>query len=316
MHDIDRRPAAIFLMGPTASGKTALACRLAERFKVDLVSVDSALIYRGLDVGAAKPDATTLARFPHRLIDIREPTAPYSAAEFRRDALLAMNEITVAGRVPLLVGGTSLYFRALAWGLAPLPDADPELRQRLSDEAARLGWPALHARLAAFDSRSAARFSPNDAQRIQRALEIAELTGEPPSRLLEHGMQRPPFRILKLALQPVQREVLHERIAQRMDVMLDAGLVEEARRLRELSGWHPDLPAMRAVGYRQAWPYLAGQSSLAEFRQRAIFATRQLAKRQLTWLRGEIDAQSLDSERVDLVDAASARLGRFLSVAA
>lgn len=303
-------------MGPTASGKTALACRLAETFGVQLISVDSALVYRGLDIGAAKPDAATLARHPHRLIDIREPTQPYSAADFRRDALGAMQEISAAGRVPLLVGGTGLYFRALAQGLSVLPDADPALRERLAAEAANLGWPAMHARLARLDPPAALRIKPGDAQRIGRALEIAELSGQPPSRLWQGALQRPPFRILKLALLPAQRVLLHERIAARMDAMLGAGFVDEARRLRALPRWHPDLPAMRAVGYRQAWPYLAGEYGLSTFRERAIFATRQLAKRQYTWLRSELDARVLDADADVGVAVAAQALQAFLGRAA
>jgi len=304
-------------MGPTASGKTALACRLADRFGVELVSVDSALVYRGLDIGAAKPDAATLARYPHRLVDIREPTQPYSAADFRDDALVAMHEITAAGRVPLLVGGTGLYFRALALGLSPLPDADADVRARLADEALRLGWPALHARLAERDPVVAARIGVNDAQRIQRALEIVELTGRAPSQLFEDGgVARPPWRILKLALLPDARTLLHERIAQRFDAMLAAGFVDEARRLRGIEGWDADLPAMRAVGYRQAWPYVAGACGLAQFRDRAIFATRQLAKRQITWLRSEVDALAFDPDDAAL-DARVARVvGDFPGVPA
>ena len=304
-------------MGPTASGKTALACRLADRFGVELVSVDSALVYRGLDIGAAKPDAATLARYPHRLVDIREPTQPYSAADFRGDALVAMHEITAAGRVPLLVGGTGLYFRALALGLSPLPDADADVRARLADEALRLGWPALHARLAERDPVVAARIGVNDAQRIQRALEIVELTGRAPSQLFEDGgVARPPWRILKLALLPDARTLLHERIAQRFDAMLAAGFVDEARRLRGIEGWDADLPAMRAVGYRQAWPYVAGACGLAQFRDRAIFATRQLAKRQITWLRSEVDALAFDPDDAAL-DARVARVvGDFPGVPA
>ena len=304
-------------MGPTASGKTALACRLADRFNVELVSVDSALVYRGLDIGAAKPGAAMLARYPHRLIDIREPTQPYSAADFRDDALAAMRGISSAGRVPLLVGGTGLYFRALALGLSPLPDADPDIRARLAGEAAHAGWPALHARLAARDPQSAARIGCNDAQRIQRALEIVELTGRAPTEWFDDGgIARPPFRILKLALLPDARALLHERIARRFDAMLVDGFVEEARRLRSIDGWHADLPAMRAVGYRQAWPYLAGECDLAEFRDRTVFATRQLAKRQITWLRSEVDAFAFDPDSSGLDSRATGAIEAFLGASA
>ncbi len=308
----DRRPPAIFLMGPTASGKTALACALAMRFPLQLVSVDSALVYRGLDIGAARPDAATLARHPHRLIDLRAPGEPYSAAAFRSDALEAMADISRAGSIPLLVGGTGLYFRALQHGLSALPDADPALRAELAGEAAARGWPALHARLAALDPESAARIRPGDGQRIQRALEVMALTGQPLS--LQQGAPRVrlPWRVLKLALVPADRAALHARIAGRLDQMLAQGLVEEARRLSDDPAWDPALPAMRAVGYRQAWPLLAGEIDEATFRARALFATRQLAKRQLTWLRAEPDARVLDPGQPRLVDAASHALALFL----
>ncbi|NCT68343.1 MAG: tRNA (adenosine(37)-N6)-dimethylallyltransferase MiaA [Rhodanobacteraceae bacterium] len=315
MDHVDRRPDAIFLMGPTASGKTALACALSERFPLQLVSVDSALVYRGLDIGAAKPDAATLARHPHGLIDIREPTAPYSAAEFRADALAAMAEITRAGAVPLLVGGTGLYFRALEHGLSALPDADPALRAELADEATRLGWPALHARLAELDPDAAARIRPGDAQRIQRALEVIALTGRPLSAQQQGPRERLPWRVLKLALVPGERGPLHARIAQRFDAMLADGFLDEARRLRALPGWHADLPAMRAVGYRQVWPHLEGTIAAGEFRDRAIFATRQLAKRQITWLRSELDARWFDPDRPTVGEDAAAAVAAFLDPA-
>jgi len=290
----DTRPPAIFLMGPTASGKTALACALAERFPFAIVSVDSALVYRGLDIGAAKPDAATLARFPHRLIDIRDPVQPYSAAEFRADALREMGSIVVSGRIPLLVGGTGLYFRALQAGLSDLPEADPRVRAHLVDEAAAKGWPALHARLRDLDPIAAERIRPGDAQRIQRALEVIELTGKPLSAQ-QGGMPAPfAYRVLKLALIPVDRARLHTRIAMRMDAMIAGGFLDEVRALRARGDLHPDLPSMRAVGYRQAWQHLDGEFGAGEFRDRAIFATRQLARRQLTWLRGERDARALD----------------------
>lgn len=294
---LDVRPPAIFLMGPTASGKTALACELADRFPLDLVSVDSALVYRGLDIGAAKPDAATLARHPHALIDIRDPAQPYSAAEFRDDALVAMREITTRGRVPLLVGGTGLYFRALQRGLSELPEADPSLRAQLADEAARIGWPAMHARLARLDPAAAARIGPNDAQRLQRALEVIELSGCPLSELQRGGRGGVfPWRVLKLALLPGDRHLLHARIAERFDAMLAAGFLDELRVLRARGDLHADLPAIRAVGYRQGWEYLDGATDAAGFRDRAIFATRQLAKRQITWLRAELDARVFDPE--------------------
>lgn len=291
---IDQRPLAIFLMGPTASGKTALACALAERFRVGLISVDSALVYRGLDIGSAKPDAATLERFPHRLIDIRDPAQPYSAAEFRDDALREMRAITAAGSIPLLVGGTGLYFRALQRGLSELPAADPALRERIAEEGRKAGWPALHERLAALDPAAAQRIRPADAQRIQRALEVIELTGRPLSLQQDRARGRFAWRVLKLALLPRRRDELHARIAARVDTMLAAGFVDEVRTLRSRGDLHEQLPALRAVGYRQAWRHLRGEFAHGEFRDRAIFATRQLAKRQTTWLRSELDARVLD----------------------
>jgi tRNA dimethylallyltransferase len=311
---VDRRPPAVFLMGPTASGKTALACALAERFPVAIVSVDSALVYRGLDIGAAKPDAATLARHPHALVDIRDPADPYSAALFRDDALAAMRHITAAGRVPLLVGGTGLYFRALQHGLSALPAAAPALRERLRNEAARIGWPALHARLALRDPVAAARIGSTDAQRIQRALEVIELSDRPlTERLADRGPgTRLQWRVLKLALVPRDREALRERIAARFDAMLDAGLLDEVRRLRARGDLAPDLPALRAVGYRQAWQFLDGLGDAAAFRRRAIDATRQLAKRQLTWLRGELDARTVDPASADASERVVHAVMRFI----
>jgi len=290
---VDNRPRAIFLMGPTASGKTALALELAERFPCDLISVDSALVYRGLDIGSAKPDAATLARHPHRLIDIRDPAEPYTAADFAQDALREMQASVGRGRVPLLVGGTGLYFRALQYGLSALPEADPELRARLAAEAHVLGWAALHARLTTLDPVAAQRIRPADAQRIQRALEVIALSGRPLSEQQGGVPARFGYRVLKLALVP-ERAELHRRIALRLDAMLAADFLDEVRRLRARGDLSPDLPALRAVGYRQAWQHLDGAFDAAEFRERAIFATRQLAKRQITWLRSELDARWLD----------------------
>lgn len=249
-------------MGPTASGKTALACALADRFPVELISVDSALVYRGLDIGSAKPDAVTLARYPHALIDIRDPAQPYSAADFREDALVAMEAIRERGNVPLLVGGTGLYFRALQRGLSDLPEADPALRQTLAAEAASIRWTAMHARMAALDPVAGARIRPGDAQRIQRALEVMTLTGRPLTELQQVGtVQRFPWRVLKLALLPDDRSLLHERIARRFDEMLAAGFLDEVRQLKRRADLHADLPAIRAVGYRQAWEYLEGRAT-------------------------------------------------------
>ncbi|MEP6511865.1 MAG: tRNA (adenosine(37)-N6)-dimethylallyltransferase MiaA [Dokdonella sp.] len=313
MGTIDQRPVAIFLMGPTASGKTALACALADRFGLQLISVDSALVYRGLDIGAAKPDAATRARYPHRLIDIREPSQPYSAADFRSDALRAMHDIAGGGGVPLLVGGTGLYFRALERGLSELPEASPMFRAGLANEAARVGWSALHARLSLLDPEAAQRIDQADAQRIQRALEVIALSGRPLSaQHTASAHERLPWHVLKLALVPRDRASLHARIAARFDAMLEAGFVEEARRLHADARLHPDLPAMRAVGYRQAWPYLEGQIDASTFREQAIFATRQLAKRQITWLRSEVDACWFDPEQVESADAAARSVARFL----
>jgi tRNA dimethylallyltransferase len=310
---IDARPLAIFLMGPTASGKTALACELSEQFPLDLVSVDSALVYRGMDIGTAKPDATTLARYPHALIDIRDPAQPYSAADFCADALATMQRISAQGRVPLLVGGTGLYFRALQQGLSDLPNADPAIRARLTAEARQAGWPAMHARLARLDPTAATRIGCNDAQRLQRALEVIELTGRPLSELQRGGTTtRFPWRVLKLALLPTDRAVLHDRIAQRFDTMLTAGFLDEVRALRERGDLNADLPAIRAVGYRQAWEHLAGPTDAAEFRDRAIFTTRQLAKRQITWLRSDYGIRLFDPDRPQLSSRAVDAVRMFL----
>ena len=289
------RPLAILLMGPTASGKTALALDLAARFPCDIISVDSAQVYRGLDIGSAKPGPEVLAATPHRLIDICEPTEAYSAARFRADALREMAESLARGRIPLLVGGTLLYFRALQQGLSSLPEADPELRARLEEEAAVLGWADLHRRLRAVDPEAGARIHPHDAQRIQRALEVFELTGRPLSQLQrESGPEHPlPYRLLKLVRAPRERAVLRERIAMRFQAMLEAGFEEEVRTLWARGDLTPDLPAMRSVGYRQILNYLLGGSSFGVMIERGVIATRQLAKRQLTWLRAEPDCHWL-----------------------
>jgi tRNA dimethylallyltransferase len=290
----DQRPLAIFLMGPTASGKTALACALGEHFPLRLISVDSALVYRGLDIGAARPDAATLARHPHRLLGIRDPTQPYSAAEFRVDALREMDMALAEQRIPMLVGGTGLYFRALQYGLSELPEADQHVRAQLAVQAQLQGWPALHARLAELDPVAGARIGANDAQRIQRALEVITLSGRPLSEQQGAPAQRCPYRVLKLALIPADRAALHARIAARFDAMLAQDFLGEVARLRVRGDLHADLPALRAVGYRQAWQHLEGKFPAAELRDRGVFATRQLAKRQLTWLRAELDARAID----------------------
>jgi tRNA dimethylallyltransferase len=278
------------MMGPTASGKTALAVELVQRWPMEIISVDSALVYRGMDIGTAKPDADSLCLAPHRLIDLCAPTEIYSAADFCRDALVAMEAIRVAGRVPLLVGGTSMYFRALQHGLSDLPEADPKVRALLEREAQTLGWRAMHERLHAADPIAAARIHPNDPQRIARALEVIAISGRPLSAQQGQRQRTLPFRILKIAICPQERAVLHQRIELRFAAMLRSGLLDEVRALMALPGIHADLPSMRAVGYRQAWQHLQGEFDERELFDRGVFATRQLAKRQITWLRSEIDA--------------------------
>ena len=283
-------------MGPTAAGKTALAIALVEKGLGEIISVDSSLIYRGMDIGTAKPSAEELARAPHRLIDIIEPTQTYSAAEFRRDALAAMADISNSGKVPILVGGTMLYFKVLRDGLAILPAADASVRAELMRDAERDGWPALHARLQAVDPIAAARLNPHDSQRLQRALEVWMLTGK---TLTQWHADQPepgplPYDMHWLALSPPDRAVLHERIAQRFDAMLAQGFLVEVERLRARGDLNAAMPSMRSVGYRQAWAHLDGEYDLAELRNRGIFATRQLAKRQLTWLRSFSAATWLD----------------------
>jgi tRNA dimethylallyltransferase len=296
-------PPAIFLMGPTASGKTDLAVNLVERFNCEIISVDSALVYRGMDIGTAKPDAETLARAPHRLIDIIDPAESYSAARFRDDALREMADIREAGRIPLLVGGTMLYYRALQQGLSQLPEADAELRARIEAEAAEKGWQVLHDRLANVDPESAARIHPNDPQRLSRALEVYELSGQPLSLLWrEQQKSALPYRAVKLAVAPTDRPLLHERIALRFDMMLQQGFIEEVEGLYRRGDLHPDLPSIRCVGYRQVWNYLAGEWDKETMRERGIIATRQLAKRQFTWLRSESELTWFDSLDKKLVE--------------
>ncbi|MGB9194491.1 MAG: tRNA (adenosine(37)-N6)-dimethylallyltransferase MiaA [Azonexus sp.] len=308
-----RLPPAILLMGPTASGKTAVAMALADRFPVELVSVDSAQVFRDMDVGTAKPDRATLARYPHRLIDLISPEESYSAARFCTDALAAMAEITAAGKVPLLVGGTMLYFRALLHGLADLPQADAALRAEIDAEAAAEGWPALHAKLAVFDPSTAARLNPTDSQRLQRAVEIYRLTGRPMSALLAESEQlRPAYDFLSIGLLPADRAVLHARIARRFDEMLLAGLDEEVRQLRAKYALNVNLPSMRCVGYRQTWEAQEGIIPHKELRDRGIFATRQLAKRQITWLTNSFTAEIYDCLDPALSDKIAARVAAFL----
>ena len=303
-------PPAIFLMGPTAAGKTDLALELARVLPCDLISVDSALVYRGMDIGTAKPERVVLDAFPHALIDIRDPAESYSAAEFRADALAAMAESAARGRIPLLVGGTMLYYKALLEGLADMPSADPAIRAELEARAAAEGWEALHRELAEVDPQSAARIHPNDPQRLTRALEVYRLSG---LSMTEHRLRQAagnpdagtsgagqlPYTVAQLAIAPAQRQVLHDRIAQRFRVMLEQGFVEEVEALRRRSDLHAGLPSIRAVGYRQVWEYLDGELSRDEMVERGIIATRQLAKRQFTWLRGWENLHWLDSLACD-----------------
>ncbi|WP_374242093.1 tRNA (adenosine(37)-N6)-dimethylallyltransferase MiaA [Zoogloea sp.] len=299
-------PPAILLMGPTASGKTACALALARVLPVEIISVDSALVYRDMDIGTAKPSRDELAACPHHLIDIVTPEEAYSAAQFCADARRLMGEITARGRIPLLVGGTMLYYKALREGLSELPEADPILRREIEDAAARDGWPALHAELARLDPEAAARLQPRDAQRIQRALEIVRLTGRPLAESYARRSATPDtHRYLPLALMPSDRSVLHARIERRFDTMLLAGFVDEVAALRDKYHLTPEMPSMRCVGYRQALEYLDGHVSLGTFREKGIFATRQLAKRQITWQRNfrdnwaelvEVDSLAPDAE--------------------
>ncbi len=275
-------------MGPTASGKTGLAVELCQRFPVEIISVDSALVYRGMDIGTAKPDAETLKLAPHRLIDIRDAAEAYSAAEFCADALREMRSITAAGKIPLLVGGTMLYFRALEYGLSELPAADPQVRKRLEQQAAEIGWSGMHELLRQKDPQAASRIHPNDPQRIQRALEVISVSGQSMSDLYDKtSAYALDYRLHKIVISPEPRSVLHQRIEQRFDLMIAAGFVDEMKSLFARSDLNPALPSMRAVGYRQAWEWLEGKTTFDEMREKAIVATRQLAKRQLTWLRRE-----------------------------
>ena len=309
MTTTDPRPPVLFLMGPTASGKTALAVELVRRLPFEIISVDSAQVYREMDIGTAKPDAETRRIAPHRLVDIRDPAEAYSAGQFRADALREIAAIQAAGHIPLLVGGTMLYFRALERGLAELPTADPALRARLAAERAEQGGAALHARLARLDPAAAARIHPADSQRIQRALEVYELTGRPLTELCAVSRNESlPFRIVKWIVAPANRQVLHERIKQRFQLMLAQGFVAEVERLRRRGDLNPDAPSMRAVGYRQVWAYLDGRLDETAMVERGIIATRQYAKRQLTWLRAEAGAVWLDGDENRRLDQAITRL--------
>ncbi|CUR76129.1 tRNA dimethylallyltransferase [Achromobacter xylosoxidans] len=308
-------PLVICLAGPTAAGKSASTLALAERWPLEIVNVDSATIYRGMDIGTAKPSPAEQAQVPQHLLDIRDPAQSYSAAEFRVDALRLIDEIRARGRIPLLAGGTMMYYKALRDGLDDLPQADPALRAELEARAARDGWPALHAELARLDPVTAARLAPNDSQRIQRALEICRLSGQPMSALL--GRQRAAAgdddnRYLTISLEPSERAALHARIGQRFDAMLANGLLEEVRGLHARADLHPGLPSVRCVGYRQMWAHLDGEISLEEAREQGIAATRQLAKRQITWLRAQPERVIVDCLAADAVaqtiDAVAAAL--------
>lgn len=298
MNTDDTKPTAIFLMGPTAAGKTGLAMHIADHLPVGLISVDSGQVYRDMDIGTAKVSDVEMETHPHALIDIRDASEPYSADEFRQDALQLMDKITRQGRLPLLVGGTMFYFRALQYGLPDLPPADNDVRDRLLAEAEKNGWQSLHDRLAEIDPESAKRINANDKQRIQRALEIYEISGISPSKHSEQGQQELPWNIIKIGIWPSDRSLLHKRIEQRLDLMFDQGFIEEVKMLKE-RGLDSSLPAMRAVGYRQVLEYLDGKSSYEEMRQRCLFSTRQLAKRQLTWLRNDPQIKWFDSMNED-----------------
>lgn len=291
------------LMGPTASGKTNLAIKLAQHFPFEIISVDSALVYRGMNIGTAKPDAKTLKMAPHRLIDIREPEEAYSAAQFREDALREIDDIFAQKKIPLLVGGTMLYFRALQKGLSDMPSADPELREKIRLEGEKNSWPVMHARLEKIDPQAAQRIHPHDAQRIQRALEVFELTGKNISTWQQENPELPShFHIYNLAVAPQDRAILHARIAERFEEMLQEGLVEEVRQLFDRKSLTLDTPAIRSVGYRQVWQFLQGDLTFDEMREKGIIATRQLAKRQLTWLRSWPNVKWFDSEAPDLFE--------------
>lgn len=298
----DPRPRAIFLMGPTASGKTDLAMAISEHLPVELISVDSALVYRGLDIGSAKPTPGELARYPHHLIDICDPAESYSAGRFRTDALAAMEKITAAEKIPLLVGGTMLYFKALLQGMAEMPEADPEFRAQIEARAQKEGWPALHRELEKVDPELAAELHPNHSVRIERALEVHHLTGKTMTQLRAEQERESPlahYRVQQLAILPRDRALLHQRIALRFERMLDNGFVDEVKALRARGDLHKDLPAMRAVGYRQVWEYLDGDTDYPQMLEAGIAATRQLAKRQLTWLRGWPDVHYIYAQDAD-----------------
>ena len=313
---MSKLPPAIFIMGPTASGKTGAAVYLQSKLPVEIISVDSALVFKDMDIGTAKPDVEILTNAPHHLINMIDPTSAYSAANFRGDALRLMADITARGKIPLLVGGTMLYFKALEEGLSGLPEASPAIRAKLDAEAAQIGWPAMHNKLASIDSATAARLKPNDMQRIQRALEVIEISGETMSSLfVKQTAEKLPYNLLKIALIPSDRKILHARIESRFEQMLAAGFVDEVRMLQakypELT---PDSTSMRCVGYRQALEHLNGDYDVTELRDRGIFATRQLAKRQLTWLRGMDDILELDCLNPQLNELVFNEINQFISM--
>ena len=297
-----RHPPVIFLMGPTASGKTALAIELVKRLPCDIISVDSALIYRGMDIGTAKPTAEELAQAPHRLLDIRDPSQAYSAADFRQDALREIEAIVAQGRIPLLVGGTMLYYKALLEGLSPLPAADPVIRQAIEAEASLSGWEALHAQLQSINPVAAARIHPNDPQRLSRALEVYRISGQTLTELTQTKGEQLPYRTLQFAIAPTDRELLRQRIAERFHLMLSQGFEQEVRALYDRGDLNADLPSIRCVGYRQMWEYLDGQISYDEMVYRGIVATCQLAKRQMTWLRSWQNVTWLETGAINNAD--------------
>ena len=308
-------PPAIALMGPTASGKTRLAIQLAQALNGEVISVDSALVYRGMDIGTAKPSLEEREGVPHHLIDILDPAEAFSTGQFREQALALMADITARGRLPILAGGTMLYFNALFHGLSELPAADESLRRQIDEEAVRLGWAKLHEELARVDPQAAARIHPNDPQRIQRALEVYRLSGVPLSELCDRGRSKPPpFNILRLIVAPSDRQALHRLIRQRFLAMLERGLVEEVRALHMRRDLNPELPSIRAVGYRQVWAFLNGETDYEEMVERGVIATRQFAKRQFTWLRREEAASRFVSEDEGLLDKVIVRIGQAIPV--
>ncbi|SON50780.1 tRNA (adenosine(37)-N6)-dimethylallyltransferase MiaA [Vibrio tapetis] len=295
----NKQPLALFLMGPTASGKTDLAIRIRQKYPVEIISVDSALIYKDMDIGTAKPDEQELALAPHRLINILDPKDAYSAADFRRDAIIEMDRIVADGKIPMLVGGTMLYYKALLEGLSPLPAADPEIREQIEQQALTHGWAVMHDELKSIDPVSAERIHPNDPQRLSRALEVYRISGKTLTELTQQKGEPLPYRVKQFAIAPKERAELHRRIELRFDKMIEAGFEEEVKALYARTDLHPELPSIRCVGYRQMWEYLDGNCSLDEAVFRGVCATRQLAKRQITWLRSWDNLTWLDSENIE-----------------